>query len=680
MKINLSKKVCVVFLHLSVVFGAYAQERIVIDELKDQSILTSKGGNKITSTMLEKGVELHINGMNDSLKEIGIKNKTKQFLPRKDGKKNSSGTVLTLGKGDIIDGFITVQLTNSANKKCVIAITVEDNTSPNTVLPYDNLNAKNLIPTASNTTSPVKAKSNNFLEDIDFYDENTVVYVYDFAPKVRRFFKVYRTKDSGNDVLKTVLLNWNTEVLKAKQMAWFKVVNVNKFIYSLSLNDTIVDLGSEPNALFSQIFTGDSTLMGDLLGLISENTITRQSNATEQKTATDYNAVTELIREYISAYNGMEAKMLQSLNPCSSFLECDDITPADYHLMANKLLNIRIALAVLQNKINEQKVLLKTKSETLTTCNKLIKDIAINEKDTKAITDKGEAATAEEKKKLVELGEQNKTLKKTQTEKCTDFNAKTLEVEIEGINTELKTYAAMDNLQAKLPSEKDLKKLVVFLNNMVASNTEETFPLNTSGNMLDLTINITSRDSIIKYTGITPYLVEPIHREIPIVGRSFVSFSSGSFVTFGSRLKNKTYEWQRIPDASGNITATSKYILSESGYSAPVAGFAALGNIELKTSRSRGFGLSIGAGLTIEEKPRPSYLLGASFFMGEIRQFAFTAGINAIQVNKINNNLLAVNQQGIIYDDMQPIDYYKELKTGFFFSLTFTPFTRKKTR
>ena len=58
-------------------------------------------------------------------------------------------------------------------------------------------------------------------------------------------------------------------------------------------------------------------------------------------------------------------------------------------------------------------------------------------------------------------------------------------------------------------------------------------------------------------------------------------------------------------------------------------GFCALGNIEWKTNRSFGIGLSGGVGITIEETPRITYLGGASLFIGGARQISLYAAFLA---------------------------------------------------
>ncbi len=259
---------------------------------------------------------------------------------------------------------------------------------------------------------------------------------------------------------------------------------------------------------------------------------------------------------------------------------------------------------------------------------------------------------------------------------------------IKGKAIELKAQLIKENIDQSeinvlienLPSDQELKKIIVFLRNMVAQNqvhTADYIPLN--GNILDLKISITPKDSIFKYFSIPEYKIKPILIQIPIIWKPFASFSSGSFFALGKYLQNKTYSWQPII-INNNIVDSSRYALVESGYTLPPIGFCAFGNIEWKVSRSFGIGASVGVGLTIEKSPRLAYLAGASLFFGDLHQFAITGGIAAMQVNKLTNSFQTISENKIVYDYKPSIEYYKELKFGGFVSVAYTPFNIKKTK
>jgi hypothetical protein len=199
--------------------------------------------------------------------------------------------------------------------------------------------------------------------------------------------------------------------------------------------------------------------------------------------------------------------------------------------------------------------------------------------------------------------------------------------------------------------------------------------------MLDLTISIATKDSILKVKSAEPipqyYRTTPI--QIPIIGKTFVSFSSGSFIALGKNLQNKTYAWQETL-GNNNTVVDSSYTLVESGYTLPPMGFCALGNLEWKVTRSFGLGGSAGVGLSIEKSPRLAYLGGLSMFFGDLRQFTITGGFVGMQVNQITKNYQTVADNQVIYTSKPNVEYYKEFKVGGFISFTYTPFKIYKTK
>lgn len=56
-------------------------------------------------------------------------------------------------------------------------------------------------------------------------------------------------------------------------------------------------------------------------------------------------------------------------------------------------------------------------------------------------------------------------------------------------------------------------------------------------------------------------------------------------------------------------------------------------------THSLGFGVSLGAGVTIEDKPKLTYLSGISMYFGQQKQLNVTAGIASVRVNKLRTAL-----------------------------------------
>lgn len=344
----------------------------------------------------------------------------------------------------------------------------------------------------------VKDYDNKFGEDVKYYDKRKIVYVYDFNkdPSKREFYKI--TKDKKTIQLKIEIINFNKETLTSGKNVKFKIFNVNKFMYDVSIADSVIQFDSEPPALFTRLFLGDSTLLGSLIESFSA-TFSQSSTNSLSNLKSDLNC-------FIQKYNQLQEKMLSSYDPCYEFPCCYSI---EYANLATDLIRIRTAI------VNDDERL-KSKNPGL------------------------------------------------------------------------------DSLLAHFPTDKDLKLLVVYLRNMVVANNSHTSDyISLNGNMLDLTINIASKDSIFKYFSIPEYKINPLEIQIPIIWKPFASFSSGSFIALEKHLQNKTYAWQETI-GNNNTASDSSYTLVESGYTLPPMGFCALGNFEWKVTRSFGLGGSLG--------------------------------------------------------------------------------------
>jgi hypothetical protein len=460
----------------------------------------------------------------------------------------------------------------------------------------------------------------------------------------------------------------NTELLCPGSDAYLKLVNINKFMYDITLSDTLVNFDSEPSELFTRLFLGDSTILGSLLNTFTSNEsvpanangldVAHEPNQAPNAQPCDNQNIACLIKGYLTMCSQLHAKMLRAYNPCSAFPCCDEQITADYVALADKLLDIRLAAAALQQSDNNAK-----------------KDLAVAKNKQAAFQSQDSLTKVIAQKQPTDV-QQNQldALKKT----INGDNAANVQAKIKSLNETIAANSGLADLVTNLPTDADLRKIIVFLNNMVQRNDQELYPLPTDGNRLDLTLNIRSKDSIFKYFSLPQYNNPPIHYGIPIVKRAFVSFSSGTFIGFGNGLTTKTYTWQQIPDNTNTIQDTGNYLLVANGWTMPPIGFSALGNVEWKMARAFGIGVSVGVGLTLEASPRAAYLAGGSLFFGDLRQFALTVGVVGIGVDQLTNQWQTVADKNIIYTTKPDINYYSELKLGGFLTLTYTPFTTTK--
>jgi len=634
----------------------------------------------ITAKSIEDGFKIQIK-VESGIEKVKQKNAADKFIELLEFESVTGGKLFSSIKGaKPEDGKLIIKLIKGAEEK-TLSLTIQP--SQEVVIP----SSTPCVPTQSKTDcNPVKNYDNQFGEDVKYYDKRKIVYVYDFNkdPSKRDFYKI--RKKNGN--LKIDVVNFNKETLTSGKNVKFKIYNVNKFIYDVSIADSLIHFDSEPSALFTRLFLGDSTLLGGLMGAFSDNI-----NA--QSTMPEADKLNGKIRCFVEKYNWLQNKVLDAYDPCYAFPYCYRI---EYTELANDLTAIRADAVQIQMRLDEKKKIIEDNKKEIEACEKNEKDLKDNltaitkcEGEIKAIEQKLQSLSGEEKKKkeedltkkeeeLKKLQEDKVKLEKISSEKCTQTKKEDYKKKKETAESELSKISVINTVLTNLPSDRELKKIVVFLRNMVEINNSHTIdyiPLH--GNMLDLTLNIASKDSIFKYLPIPEYKSDPLQIQIPILGKPFVSFSSGSFIALGKHLQNKTYSWQGIV-GNNNTVSDSNFTLVESGYTLPPMGFCALGNIEWKVSRSFGLGGSSGVGLSIEKSPRMAYLGGVSLFFGDLHQFTITGGFVGMQVNKLTNNFQTVADNQVIYTSRPDIQYYQEFKVGGFISLTYTPFKVYKTK
>lgn len=581
--------------------------------------------------------------------------------------------------------------------------------------------------TAATDCNSDKNYNNNFGEEAMYYDKDKIVYVYDFNkdPSKREFYKITLNDKEGLD---RHVVNFNKETLTPGKNVKFKIYNINKFMFNVSIADSVIHFDSEPPELFRRLFLGDTSLMGNLLGKFTKEVVSQSfADSKDAKTLMDS------ISSFMEKYNELKERELNVLNPCAEFECCNKI---DYAGLLNDITAIKAQEENVKRKLQKEK-------DKIVACGKSIKQKVYAE--TKVKNHKYELAKFS--RRFDELSAKNAVLtdNKTKIEKeikqiesriyftnGPDSLTKKAQLvrlvnELTAITAELtssqtnlgkartsrdsvdllldKSINALDSLEMainescnkevqemldaleissylikNLPHDTDLKKLVVFINNITVFNNAHTSDyISLDGNMLDLTINISSKDSIFKYFAIPLYKINPIRIQIPILWKPFASFSSGSFIALGKYLQNKTYSAQEIIGTNNTLSGTD-YTIVESGYTNPPMGFCAFGNIEWKFRRSMGFGASAGAGLTIEKTPRMAYMAGASLFLGDARQFALTGGFIGMQVDKLNFNFETNADKQVVYTSKPTMEYYKEFKVGGFISLTYTPFKIYKTK
>ncbi len=525
-------------------------------------------------------------------------------------------------------------------------------------------------------------KTVNTKADCDCDDQekhNPNLYYYDFRCK-----SFYKANDTRNP---KVPVNIASEIkLKNKDYVQFRITNINRYLYDIDVQSADVSYTSEVPMLFRQLFIGDSL---GLLGKLFNNFTSRfpaselhgavNEGADNNELNRKYNNFKNKLLEFNDYYNTLEGERLKAYYVCDTFSCCDQSNfSLSYANLAEQLLDVRMSLNELQAFIGKDKAVAvsrKNLSDYLSeqkSCAETDEAIATLEEKARPLR-AIEKPSADQKAQLDAI---DKKLIEPNEKKCSSARKTPLKQLIDLEQENLRLAADIQNLQATLPTETELKKLFLFVQNVRKQHsTFITPPLYARGNRLELIIKTKRNDSSLAAKwDIMPLYDDSLYISIPVVGKPIISFSSGSFIGFG--MKNKTYTWQPVLNSINQISDTSQYILVEQGYTYPPIGFSALMHVEWKTRGATAYGASVGVGLTIERDPRIAYLLGGSMFFGDLHQLAITGGIAGIKTNRLANNYQYIADKGIVFTNAQKPEpvYYPEFKTGVFLSLTYTLF------
>jgi hypothetical protein len=506
-----------------------------------------------------------------------------------------------------------------------------------------------------------------FGEQSQSYDKNKIVYVFDFNNGTKNNFYRIRKKRGK---LEIDVKHPSSDRLNANDYIIVKIVGINKFLYNAAIEDSIVNLDPEPPALFNQLFAGDTSILGVLMSSFS--------GMLSNKSVSDGIASDALLKpdgaldKALRMMTRLRAEHADAFSPlCDNWPCCAEKRIVDPNKLGNTLLDARVELAKYEISVKGIQAEITQRKEELKKCEAQQKKREENDKEIKHLDELLKTSSDTEKKELEKKIEKLKAENNAMAQCASIADIRKALVEAE---KQLLDISSLLHLSQLLPTVDQLENLTIFLNHKVRANQMDVFgPYYADGNKLNLDLTIASRDSVFKRSSLSAYHHTPIHIEIPVIWRPYITFSSGPFLALGDRLNNKTYDWQKIPTSNGAVTDSSKYRLVESGYTVQPLGFSALGHVEWNIRRNVGIGFCVGAGITIETKPRVAYLAGASAFFGKDRQFTINAGLMAMNVEKLSNNLVAVVAEAITYPKTENISYYDELRTGAFVSLGYTP-------
>jgi len=532
-----------------------------------------------------------------------------------------------IGASDDLTAAYNITITFSPNEILTIPNVGSDKTAP--VIPGPGKPVvvdKNC--TCHGQTKEIAKRSGDIVNALDLCpdcgDENFIVYDAHCKSLYKR----------NEDNTFSRITNLGDVSFKYKKEFKVKIIHVNRYLKDVLITADDLIYKSEAPSLFDDFFGSSGQLLTGLRGAV---------RAQGSGTKTAYNKFEVALGEFTTLINELKEKRDRAYSLCCEATEnCGQINlGTSFSDLSSRLFNLNVNYNSLATEL---------------------------------------------KKEATERDALKASLKKVEEEiaKAKEADKPALNTKKDDIETKIKDFA--DNLDDQIkqldaiwavfekPTEEQIRNLILFSKNYLKENyTFSTPPIYPLGNRLNIKINIDSKDDIKEIKErIIPTDHQALEIEGPVLNKWLFSFSSGPFIGFHNALYETNYQFQKIPSSGNLIDENSRYTLTPSGKTNPPVGLSALAHFENKFAENFGWGLSVGVGLTIETKTRPVYLFGPSFFIGDKNRFAITVGVAAMQVDVLKKNLYP---DGLVYKNVETLQYYKDLRMGGFFSLTYTLFT-----
>lgn len=474
---------------------------------------------------------------------------------------------------------------------------------------------------------------------------------YDLSCK--SYFQVENGQATRVTNLRDVRLRYNREFK-------FKILNVNRYLYNIDLAADNVHFGNQPPLLFRQLFLGESA--DSLIGTLTGNT--------KKSVLTSIPRVKLFLAAYATfkkSYDSLRNNQLKAFSTCPQDLPCN-CGQLSFSELSNQLTALKDAYVAAQAALSDVKTKKEQELETCTENEKNNDARAVIESKLKELR----KAKNPDQKKIKELQDQLEDLPG-----CDKETKKVYENERDEAVSTSKTLEEIFKVITSL-SEGELFRLILFNNNLKADDfVYSAPPIFPQGNRLELALKIAPNDTAKKLM-ITPLHNDSLFLDLPVLYKPYISFSSGLFYAGGRKLESDQYAFRAVAeDGVTGYTDTAQYTLVNTGSSRTSLGFAALANMGMRLGYSWGAGVSAGVGLTIEENPRPAYLVGLSAYWGDRSQFNLTFGCAMLRVNRLKKDLYP---NEAVYSPKPDIQYQKPLRAGFFVSLSYAVFELEKKR
>jgi hypothetical protein len=458
---------------------------------------------------------------------------------------------------------------------------------------------------------------------------NVKTLVYDFECKLFYFNGV-------------ILTNLDMLHLEKNEILNLHIKNVNRYIYQVEIDVEELKFISEAPPLFSKLILGEGMS-------ISES----QTPGLTEKQMTELQLLKSKINEVLV---NLSERQIAALSVCEQEQPCCDYNKdIDFSALMTLINEYKTTFEkntyTLKSKISAQKSLIEDLTKKNGKCTELTK-LESEEKDTKKKTDL--------KQKMDEL-------------KCSESATKLIEAndELKKLEGELAEIEITSKDILSLKNE-DIMKLTLFAKNHTAENYIYRMPIYfPSTSLTDLKIKISPLDTPV--VALSPQM--PLYNQSNSIsvfqkGHWNVGFSTGPFFTIGQSLSDQSYVWKNKVESTalGNDTTVLKLLKNDKRNR--FMGLASTLNLNCQKTRSFSYGLSFGAGISIEDKPRQNYLGGINVAFGMDHPFVISAGILTTRVDRFNE---------IIYDDPNQnfkekveIEYNKIWTTGGYFMVSYS--------
>lgn len=456
--------------------------------------------------------------------------------------------------------------------------------------------------------------------------------IYDFECKMFYY--------NGN-----IVTSLDSVKLEKEESIILQIENVNRYIYNVEVDIAELKYTSEVPPIFSKLILGDGLALEDN----SKGFLTSENDSEITELLALKSRINSSI-EGLLKYQALALSICELKRPC-----CDKEEAINYSELMKLIKEFKLKSEsyeiTLKKNITEQKTNIDKRLIVQSNCSALSKQID-NEK--------------EESKKNTLLVERNAL-------NCYENDQKLSALKIDLVELEKKLLTLeIISKDIKAIKSEDILKLAVFAENYSAENYRYRIPLYfPTTSLTDFTIKISPiENSLPSSPSQMPLYNQSNSISVFQKGHWNVGFSTGPFFTVGKSLSDQRYVWKNQIETTtlGNDTTVLKLVKNDKRNR--FMGLASTLNLNCQVTRSFSWGLSFGAGLSIEEKPRQNYLGGFNLSFGMSHPIVIGAGILTTRVDRFND--LIYGDPNLSYKEKSAIEYNRIWTTGGYLMVSYS--------